>query len=167
MTVITWRRACRSPRLAKVTSFSANGRSRFAFASVVVIRPCSNSDVARLASISRSCCGPPPRRGPLVGVGISCSLVFSVFQRRSGICEASKSRADLVLLGLGEAGVAAVRAVAVTLVAVVADDGRRVEARRAVLERETHGVQLALDLVDGLGTEVADVHEIGLTARDE
>src|SRR3954465_5225033 len=71
MTVITWRRACRSPRLAKVTSFSANGRSRFAFASVVVIRPCSNSDVARLASISRSCEGDPPRRGPLVGVGMS------------------------------------------------------------------------------------------------
>src|SRR3954452_6356871 len=70
MVVITWRRACRSPRLAKVTSFSANGRSRFAFASVVVIRPCSNSDVARLASISRSCAGDPPRRGPLVGVGM-------------------------------------------------------------------------------------------------
>src|SRR3954471_19245407 len=71
MVVITWRRACRSPRLAKVTSFSASGRSRFALASVVVIRPCSNSDVARLASISRSCAGDPPRRGPLVGVGMS------------------------------------------------------------------------------------------------
>src|SRR3712207_1766158 len=71
MTVMTWRRACRSPRLAKVTSFSANGRSRLAFASVVVIRPCSNSEVARLASISRSCEGDPPRRGPLVGVGMS------------------------------------------------------------------------------------------------
>src|SRR3954453_11341351 len=63
MVVITWRRACRSPRLAKVTSFSASGRSRFALASVVVIRPCSNSDVARLASISRSCAGDPPRGG--------------------------------------------------------------------------------------------------------
>src|SRR4051812_12820680 len=69
--VITWRRACRSPRLAKVTSFSAYGRSRLALASVVVIRPCSNSEVARLASISRSCDGEPPRRGPLVGVGMS------------------------------------------------------------------------------------------------
>src|SRR3712207_9146492 len=71
MVVITRRRACRSPRLAKVTSFSARGRSRLAFAAVVVIRPCSNSDVARLASISRSCAGEPPRRGPLVGVGMS------------------------------------------------------------------------------------------------
>src|SRR4051794_16675432 len=71
MVVITWRRACRSPRLAKVTSFSASGRSRLALVSVVVIRPCSNSDVARLASISRSCEGDPPRRGPLVGVGMS------------------------------------------------------------------------------------------------
>ena len=43
---------------------------RFAFVSVVVMRPCSNSAVARLASMSRSCAGPPPRRGPLVGVGI-------------------------------------------------------------------------------------------------
>src|SRR5512133_1015454 len=71
MVVITWRRACRSPRLAKVTSFSARGRRRFALVSVVVIRPCSNSEVARLASISRSCEGDPPRRGPLVGVGMS------------------------------------------------------------------------------------------------
>src|SRR4051812_19379057 len=71
MVVMTWRRACRSPRLAKVTSFSARGRRRFAFVSVVVIRPCSNSEVARLASISRSCAGDPPRRGPLVGVGMS------------------------------------------------------------------------------------------------
>src|SRR5918997_1251367 len=71
MTVMTCRRACRSPRLAKVTSFSAYGRSRFAFASVVVIRPCSNSDVARLASISRWWAEEPPRRGPLVGVGMS------------------------------------------------------------------------------------------------
>src|SRR3954470_2412988 len=71
MVVITCRRACRSPRLAKVTSFSASGRSRLALASVVVIRPCSNSDVARLASISFSWEGDPPRRGPLVGVGMS------------------------------------------------------------------------------------------------
>src|SRR3954449_297770 len=71
MVVITWRRACRSPRLAKVTSFSARGRRRFALVSVVVIRPCSKSDVARLASISFSCEGDPPRRGPLVGVGMS------------------------------------------------------------------------------------------------
>src|ERR1700710_2620336 len=71
MTVITCRRACRSPRLAKVTSFSAYGRSRLALASVVVIRPCSNSEVARLASISRWCAGDPPRRGPLAGVGRS------------------------------------------------------------------------------------------------
>src|SRR3954451_13811150 len=71
MVVITWRRACRSPRLAKVTSFSARGRRRFAFVSVVVIRPCSKSEVARLGSISFSCAGGPPRRGPLVGGGMS------------------------------------------------------------------------------------------------
>jgi MFS family permease len=40
-------------------------------ASVVVMRPCSNNAVARLATMSRSCAGPPPRRGPLVGVGMT------------------------------------------------------------------------------------------------
>src|SRR5690606_11752048 len=41
-----------------------------AFASVVVMRPCSNSDFARFASISFSCAALPPRRAPLVGFGI-------------------------------------------------------------------------------------------------
>ncbi len=40
-----------SPRLAKVISFSAYGRSLRARASVVVIFPCSKSEVARFASM--------------------------------------------------------------------------------------------------------------------
>src|SRR3954467_12722616 len=105
MVVMTWRRACRSPRLAKVTSFSASGRSRFAFASVVVIRPCSNSEVARLASISRSCAGdpprgggggPPPRRGPLVGVGMS------VLPQAAGRCMPAASVVLLVRFSVAE-----------------------------------------------------------------
>src|SRR5438270_440037 len=151
MTFSTSRRLCRSPRLALLISRSAKGRSRFALASVVVIRPCWNSDVAKLASISRSWAGPPPRRGPLVGVGMSCSLVAAADQA-----------VGLVLFRLGEAGVTLVEAVV-----VVADDGGRVEPGRAVLEREAHAVQLALDLVDGLRTEVADVHQVRLAARDE
>ena len=74
-TVSTRRRACRSPRFANVIRRSASGRSRFALASVVVIRLCSNRLVARLARISRSCAGPPPRRGPFVGVGMVVVLL--------------------------------------------------------------------------------------------
>ena len=70
---ITSRRSCSVPFFAEVMRRSASGRSRFALALVVVILPCSNSDWARLARISRSCAGPPPRRGPLDGVGIGCS----------------------------------------------------------------------------------------------
>src|SRR5690349_13470089 len=62
-----------SPFFALVISFSASGRRRLALASVVVIRPFWNSAVARFARISRSWDGLPPRRAPLVGLGISCS----------------------------------------------------------------------------------------------
>ena len=51
ITLSTWRRACMSPRLAKVISFSAYGRSLRARASVVVIFPCSKRAVARFASM--------------------------------------------------------------------------------------------------------------------
>ena len=53
ITPSTWRRACASPRLAEVISFSAYGRSLRARASVVVIFPCSKSAVARFASMCR------------------------------------------------------------------------------------------------------------------
>src|SRR5688500_17539801 len=171
MVVITWRRACRSPRLAKVTSFSASGRSRFAFASVVVIRPCSNSEVARPASISFSCAGPAPRRGPFVGVGMSvlpqaagrcvlgcirgakrryCSVQSGGRDRRAGRRVAPPSgvvRSEL--LGLLEGGLAVldVRVLGRTLVRVglvalvVALDRGGDEPGRAVLEREAHGRQ--------------------------
>src|SRR5438309_351145 len=106
-----------SPRLAKVTSRSASGRSRFAFASVVVIRPCSNSAVARLPRISRSWAGPPPSRGPFVGVGMPLLKLFV----------------------LGEA--------LVVVVERVVGDHARIESGRAVLEREAHAGELRLDLV--------------------
>src|SRR6201996_6725199 len=50
---------------------------------------------------------------------------------------------------------------------VVAGDLGRVEAGRAVLERQTQLVQLDLHLVDGLLTEVADVEQVGLGARHQ
>src|ERR1700709_2498055 len=52
----------------------------------------------------------------------------------------------------------------VLVVAVRRAGGLRVEAGGAVLEGETHLVQLRLDLVDGLGAEVADVEQVLLRA---
>ena len=66
----TSRRLCSAPFFAWLINFSAYGRSARAFVSVVLIRPCSNSEVARLASIAFWCEDDPPRRGPLVGLGI-------------------------------------------------------------------------------------------------
>src|SRR4249920_1451971 len=55
----------------------------------------------------------------------------------------------------------------VLVVAVRREGGLRVEAGGAVLERQTHLVQLRLDLVDRLGAEVADVEQVLLRAGDE
>src|SRR6478609_9293913 len=55
----------------------------------------------------------------------------------------------------------------VVVVAVRREGGLRVEAGRAVLEGQTHLVQLRLDLVDRLGPEVADVEQVLLRTRDE
>src|SRR3954470_14839470 len=150
----TWRRLCRSPFLALVISFSANGRSTRALASVVVIRPCSKRLVARFATISLWCAAPPPRRGPFLGVGM-------VLLDSSGPCQVpgqSGTVGGSVLLVFDEA---------VVVVVVRRQGSLRVEARSAVLERETHLVQLGLDLVDRLGTEVADVEQILLRAGDQ
>src|SRR3954463_5571788 len=128
---------------------SAYGRSRFALLSVVVIRPCSNSADARLASISRSCAGLPPIRGPLLGVGMSLSDQEREGARPSvgadGGCRGPELPVNrdielLELLGLGK-GLAVVVSVgevrlAVLVGAVGVDDLRRVEPGRAVLERK-------------------------------
>src|SRR3954447_5426950 len=55
----------------------------------------------------------------------------------------------------------------VVIVVVRREGSLRVEARSAVLERETHLVQLGLDLVDRLGAEVADVEQVLLRAGDQ
>src|SRR3954452_21697662 len=55
----------------------------------------------------------------------------------------------------------------VALVVAVVGGGGRVEVERAVLERQTELGELLLDLGDGLRTEVADVQEVGLRARNE
>src|SRR3954451_13188510 len=45
-----WRRACRSPRLASVMSFSTSGLTALALASVVLIRSCSMTSLQRFLS---------------------------------------------------------------------------------------------------------------------
>src|SRR3954463_9495865 len=155
----TWRRLCRSPFFALVISRSATGRSTRAFASVVVIRPCSKRLVARLATISFWCEALPPRRAPFLGVGMVVSLVSP------GPCQVPGEK-----VGVGRAGEGSVLLVLderVVVVVVRRQGSLRVEARRAVLERETHLVQLRLDLVDGLGAEVADVEQVLLGAGDQ
>src|SRR5947209_9987165 len=54
------RRACRSPRRPSVIICSANGFTAFAFASVVLIRPCSISEHARFAYSAFRCAGSRP-----------------------------------------------------------------------------------------------------------
>src|SRR5215207_2024872 len=63
-------------------------------------------------------------------------------------------RRDSVLLRFGKVDVL------VLDVVITSDSGQRIEAGRAVLQRQTHFMQLQLDLIDGLGPEVADVEQI-------
>ena len=55
----------------------------------------------------------------------------------------------------------------VVVVDAVVGDLARVEAGRAVLEGQSHAVQLRLHLVDRLLAEVSDVEQVGLAAPDE
>src|ERR1700722_5473126 len=159
----TSRRWCSVPFLAWVISFSAWGRNPRALVSVVLIRPCSNSAVARLARIAFWCEDDPPRRGPLVGLGIATSPKWGRSPYQVG-----PGRNSLELFGFG-----VVRVVVGALGGpgagghVVAGDLGRVEAGGAVLERQTQLGQLDLHLVDGLLTEVADVEQVGLGARHQ
>src|SRR5215217_5879495 len=52
---IAWRRACRSPRLASVISFSTSGLTALALASVVLMRSWSITSTQRLASSALRC----------------------------------------------------------------------------------------------------------------
>src|SRR4051795_11212621 len=166
----TWRRLCRSPFFALVISFSANGRSTRALASVVVIRPCSKRLVARFATMSLWCAGLPPRRGPFLGVGM-------VLLDSSGPCQVPGQRGLRAMVRCRWRRLSTARPrrwsvlfvfdEAVVVVVVRRQGSLRVEARGAVLERETHLVQLRLDLVDGLGAEVADVEQVLLRAGDQ
>src|SRR5689334_18903874 len=70
---------------------------------------------------------------------------------------------ELLVLGQRTAVVSEV----VVVVAVVVRDRAGVEPGRAVLERQTHADELGLDLVDRLGTEVADVEQVRLAAAHE
>src|SRR3954466_8908592 len=98
-TVSPRRRAARSPRLAELLRRSARGRTRLAFASVVVIRRWANRLGGRLARRSRSCAGRPVGGGPLVGGGMSVVLLSqpAAPARRGG----GGGWSELLVLGAG------------------------------------------------------------------
>src|ERR671934_2121964 len=74
------RRECSVPVFAFVISFSTNGRSSFAFASVVSMAPCSMSDDARLR-ISASFCS-LVRRSWRPALRCRIALLLHVVRRR-------------------------------------------------------------------------------------
>src|SRR5918996_321037 len=119
-----------------VTSFSASGRSRRALASVVVILPCSNSWVARLARMIFWCAGLPPRRAPFVGVGMFSELLGHWARSAVSLRVAGGPRGVAppcsILFGLAEVRVLVVQVVVAT------DGAQRVETGSAVLEGQTH-----------------------------
>src|SRR6185312_3782518 len=126
----TWRRAARSPRFANVISFSANGRSAFAFASVVSMPSCTNSCAAIVESRSFWWAGFEPRRGPFFGFGTRLLLP----QAETELLELGLDLVDRLLaevadvhqLGLGLLHQVAHRVDALALQAVVRTD-REVE----------------------------------------
>ena len=64
--LMTWRRECRSPALPMVMAFSTSGRTSLALDSVVLTRPCSSTEQARLASICRRWSGCMPNLLPFL-----------------------------------------------------------------------------------------------------
>src|SRR5690242_20601814 len=101
----------------------------------------------------------PLGSGAGVSRGRSQAVLRAGSQRRSSSTDVVRERTPSVRLVLDER--------VVLVVAVRRQGSLRVEARRAVLERQTHLVQLRLHLVDGLGAEVADVEQVLLRAGDE
>src|SRR5215210_119169 len=80
---IAWRRACRSPRLASVISFSSSGLTALALASVVLIRSWSMISTHRFASSDLRCAA-------------SRESLWRVFWWRMGRCRGWVVGADLV-----------------------------------------------------------------------
>src|SRR6266550_2912449 len=68
------RRECRSPRRPSVISFSAYGLTALAFASVVLMRPCSKSEHARFAYIAFRCAESRPSFLPCMPCRIALCL---------------------------------------------------------------------------------------------
>src|SRR5688500_8003116 len=136
------RRACRSPRLASVTSFSTIGRSSLAFGSVVTICSCSIGDAAMLANIAVR----------WLAVRLSLRPLFpwrmAVLPNSAGSRRAKNS--VLVFEALGE---------------VVDVVGRPVRHFHA--EMQAHRRQHFLDLVQRLPAEVRGAEHLRLGLLDE
>ena len=85
------RRACRSPRLPSVIICSAIGRTALAFATVVLIRPCSMSAPARFAYSALRCAESRPSFFPTLVAHVSGHLSTGSCtpraMQRPGACE--------------------------------------------------------------------------------
>src|SRR5262245_24543207 len=140
---IAWRRACRSPRLPRVTSFSTTGRRSFAFGSVVMICSCLISAAAMLANMARRCSA--------VRFSLRWALPWRMSNSSDDEWQMASRKAPLaipsvvILEALGE------------VVDVVGRPARDFHA-----EMEAHLRQHFLDLVERLAAEVRRAQHLGL-----
>src|SRR4029453_5128876 len=158
ISAIAWRRACRSPRLPSVTSFSTIGRKSFALGSVVTICSCSISEAARFANIDlrwlteRFSRRPelPWRMAILLQFPVTRACVVVVWTARSGKHRLPGSGSILVFVALGE----------------IFDVLRR-PIRHFHAEMQAHGGEHFLDLVQRLAAEVRGAQHLRLGLLDE
>lgn len=100
--------------------------------------------------------GRPAEAGALLGLGHDFLLVTD-----RELLQLLGLGVVLVAVGFAEPGVGVAPG---TGRGVVAGNAAGVEGRGAVLQRQAERMQLDLDLIDGLLTEVADVEQVGFRA---
>src|SRR3569833_1068776 len=143
---IAWRRACRSPRLPSVTSFSTIGRSSLALGSVGTICSCLISAADMLANIALR----------WLAVRLSFRLVFPWRICNSLAAASHDGRATSV------AGLIVIFVAFGQIVDVLWRPVRHVHA-----EMETHLGEDFLDLVERLAAEIGGPQHLGFRLLDE
>src|SRR5262249_13706287 len=144
---IAWRRACRSPRLPSVTSFSTTGRRSFALGSVVTICSCLINAAAMFANMARRCSG--------LRLSLRWALPWRIQiseirrqrteENSSVVCHLSSVLCSVMILeALGQ------------LVDIVGRPARHFHA-----EMQTHLGQHLLDLVERLAPEIGRAQHLG------
>src|SRR5262249_27103370 len=156
---IACRRACRSPRLPSVTSFSTIGRRSFAFGNVVVICSCLISAAAMLANMARRC--------SWVRLSLRWALPWRICVSFGASDHASvgrgSDRADLIpeLLMTDSCSVMILEPLG-ELVDIVGRPARHFHA-----EMQPHLRQHFLDLVQRLAPEIRRPQHLGLGLLNE